>query len=189
MRSVDPLRILFYGVYYVNPREQKKTRSKNMQTKGAHINFWNIRILSARAYVYVYVTNASLSSHPDVLFVHFNDLKSDLAGEMRRIADFLGEPIKDEKLFKKLVEECTFESMKKNADAVAPLAGAVWEGGAKTFINKGTNKRWVGVLTDAQVAAYEKAAEKKLGKTCAGWLATGGKLPEEDEMNGKCVVM
>ena len=58
-----------------------------------------------------------------------------------------------------------------------------------TFINKGTNKRWVGVLTDAQVAAYEKAAEKKLGKTCAGWLATGGKLPEEDEMNGKCVVM
>ena len=63
MRSVDPLRILFYGVYYVNPREQKKTRSKNMQTKGAHINFWNIRILSARAYVYVYVTNASLSSH------------------------------------------------------------------------------------------------------------------------------
>jgi hypothetical protein len=47
----------------------------------------------------------------------------------------------------------------------------------------------VGVLTDAQVAAYEKAAEKKLGKTCAGWLATGGKLPEEDEMNGKCVVM
>ena len=171
MRSVDPLRILFYGVYYVNPREQKKTRSKNMQTKGAHINFWNIRILSARAYVYVYVTNASLSSHPDVLFVHFNDLKSDLAGEMRRIADFLGEPIKDEKLFKKLVEECTFESMKKNADAVAPLAGAVWEGGAKTFINKGTNKRWVGVLTDAQVAAYEKAAEKKLEKhsRAAGW--------------------
>jgi len=108
---------------------------------------------------------------------------------MRRIADFIGEPIKDEKLFKKLVEECTFESMKKNADAVAPLGGALWEGGAKTFINKGTNKRWVGVLTDAQVAAYEKAAEKKLGKTCAGWLATGGKLPEEDEMNGKCVLM
>ena len=131
----------------------------------------------------------NVRNHPDVLFVHFNDLKSDLAGEMRRIADFLGEPIKDEKLFKKLVEECTFESMKKNADAVAPLAGAVWEGGAKTFINKGTNKRWVGVLTDAQVAAYEKAAEKKLGKTCAGWLATGGKLPEEDEMNGKCVLM
>jgi len=70
-------------------------------------------------------------------------------------------------------------------DAVNVCIFAWWV----TFINKGTNKRWVGVLTDAQVAAYEKAAEKKLGKTCAGWLATGGKLPEEDEMNGKCVVM
>ncbi len=129
-----------------------------------------------------------VKDHPDVLFVHFNDLKSDLAGEMRRIAEFLEEPIEDEKLFKKLVEQCTFDYMKKNADAVAPLGGAFWEGGGKTFINKGTNKRWVGVLTEEQVAAYEKAAEKKLGKLCAGWLATGGKLPDADG-KGNCVIM
>ena len=39
----------------------------------------------------------------------------------------------------------------------------MWKGGADTFINKGTNGRWVGVLTEAQVAAYEKAAEERLG--------------------------
>ena len=61
VRSVDPLRILFYGVYYVNPREQKKRRLvKTCKRKVLILIFGT---LSARAYVYVYVTNASLSSH------------------------------------------------------------------------------------------------------------------------------
>jgi aryl sulfotransferase len=50
----------------------------------------------------------------------------------------------------------------------------MWKGGADTFINKGTNGRWIGVLTEAQVAAYEKAAEERLGPECAKWLANGG---------------
>ena len=50
----------------------------------------------------------------------------------------------------------------------------MWKGGAETFINKGTNGRWKDVLTKAQVEAYEKAAEARLGKDCADWLAGGG---------------
>ena len=68
----------------------------------------------------------------------------------------------------------TFEALKGNAAAIAPRGGAMWKGGADTFINKGTNGRWVGVLTEAQVAAYEKAAEERLGPECAKWLANGG---------------
>jgi len=61
VKSVDSLRILFYGVYYVNPREQKKRRLvKTCKRKVLILIFGT---LSARAYVYVYVTNASLSSH------------------------------------------------------------------------------------------------------------------------------
>ena len=33
VRSVDSLRILFYGVCYVNPQEQKKTRLKTCKQK------------------------------------------------------------------------------------------------------------------------------------------------------------
>ena len=112
---------------------------------------------------------------PNVLMVHFTDLKKDLAGQMRRIADFIGVPIDDAK-FDAQVHACTFEAMKGNAAAVAPLGGAMWKGGADTFINKGTNGRWVGVLTDEQVAAYEKAAQERLGGECAKWLAAGGDI-------------
>jgi len=116
-------------------------------------------------------------SLPNVLFVHFNDLKSDLAGEIRRIADFIGNVnVNDEKI-KQYVETCTFASMKKNADNFAPAGGALWDGGGATFINKGTNGRWKGVLTDEQVASYEALAKKKLGEQGSKWLAEGGKLP------------
>ena len=66
--------------------------------------------------------------------------------------------------------------MKAHAEQSAPLGGVVWEGGAKTFINKGKNGRWHDVLSDADSARYETLALEKLGSECAHWLATG-KMP------------
>jgi aryl sulfotransferase len=109
---------------------------------------------------------------PNILLVHFNDLKADLEGEMRRIAEFLECDIPEER-WPLLVEHCSFDYMKANAARVAPLGGAIFEGGASTFINKGVNGRWRDVLTAADVAAYEAAAVRKLGRECAHWLATG----------------
>lgn len=109
---------------------------------------------------------------PNVRLVHFNNLKADLGGEMRAIADFLGVDIA-ESLWPQLVEHCTFDYMKRNAPAFAPLGGAVFEGGATTFINKGTNGRWRDVLSPAESLAYERMAEEKLGADCARWLKTG----------------
>ena len=117
---------------------------------------------------------------PNVLLVHFGDLKRDLKGEMRRIAEFIGAPV-DEAKFDAQVRACTFEAMKGNAAAVAPMGGAMWKGGAETFINKGTNGRWKDVLTEAQVEAYEKAAKERLGEECAEWRALGGDAREGGE--------
>jgi hypothetical protein len=61
VRSVDSLENTFLWCVLRKPARTEENTLKNMQTKGAHINF--MRILSARAYVYVYVTNASFSSH------------------------------------------------------------------------------------------------------------------------------
>ena len=47
----------------------------------------------------------------------------------------------------------------------------MWEGGAKTFIHKGTNGRWKDTLTPAESAEYEKRAIAELGPQCAAWLA------------------
>lgn len=109
---------------------------------------------------------------PNVQFVHFNDLKRDLLGEMRRIAAFLEIPL-DEARWDAIVEYCSFDWMKKNAVKSVPLGGAFWDGGAETFINKGTNGRWADTLTPAECADYEARASAELGAACARWLASG----------------
>ena len=109
---------------------------------------------------------------PNVLFVHFSDLKRDLPGEMRRIAAFLEIPL-DEARWDAIVEYCSFDWMKKNAVKSVPLGGAFWDGGAETFINKGTNGRWADTLTPAECADYEARASAELGAACARWLASG----------------
>jgi aryl sulfotransferase len=111
---------------------------------------------------------------PNVKLIHFNDLKRELAGEMHGIADFLGVTIADAK-WPALVKHCTFDYMKKHAAKSAPLGGALWEGGAETFINKGTNGRWHDLLTKEDVATYEARAVKELGADCANWLAHGNR--------------
>jgi aryl sulfotransferase len=112
---------------------------------------------------------------PNVKLVHFADLKRDLAGEMRGIAEYLGVEVPADR-WPQVVEHCTFDWMKANADKVAPLGGAVWEGGATTFINKGVNGRWQSVLTEADSRDYERMAIEKLGPECAHWLATGERM-------------
>ena len=109
---------------------------------------------------------------PNVLFVHFANLKQDMPGQMRRIAEFLDIPI-DETQWGEILEYCSFDWMKRNATKSVPLGGAFWDAGAQVFINKGTNGRWVGILTPEDVAEYEERAVQELGPECARWLATG----------------
>jgi aryl sulfotransferase len=109
---------------------------------------------------------------PNVMLVHFEDLKRDLAGEVRRIAAHLAIDV-DETAMAKVVEHSTFEWMKQHAEKAAPLGGVFWDGGAQTFINKGTNGRWRDILTPAEAAEYETRAVAELGPECAAWLARG----------------
>lgn len=110
---------------------------------------------------------------PNVLFVHYADLKRDMPGEMRRIAAFLDIAI-DEARWDEIVTYCTFDWMKAHATKCVPLGGAFWDAGAQVFINRGSNGRWRDTLTPAEVAEYEARAERELGAECARWIAAGG---------------
>jgi aryl sulfotransferase len=112
---------------------------------------------------------------PNLLFVHFDKLKRDMPGEMRRIAAFLDIAI-DESKWDTIVEHCTFDWMRNNGEKIVPLGGVVWKGGVKTFINKGTNGRWKETLTPSESAEYEAKALAELGPECAHWVATGEML-------------
>lgn len=109
---------------------------------------------------------------PNVLFIHFNDLKRDMPGEMRRIARFLDIHL-GEGRWPAILEYCSFDWMKKNAAKTVPLGGAFWDGGAEVFINKGVNGRWRDTLTADESAEYEARAVRELGPECARWLAHG----------------
>ncbi len=109
---------------------------------------------------------------PNVKLIHFNDMKSDLAGSIREIAEFLG-IAPEQSTFPQILEHCSFDYMKAHAEKVAPRGGIMWNGGARTFINKGTNGRWRDTLTAEEVRAYEAKAVAELGPECAKWLAGG----------------
>ncbi len=109
---------------------------------------------------------------PNVLLVHFNDMKHDLEGSIRRIAKFLDIAV-DEKNIPKIVEHCSFDYMKVHAAEVAPRGGIAWKGGATTFINKGSNGRWRDSLSADEIKTYEDRAIAELGPDCAKWLASG----------------
>ncbi len=109
---------------------------------------------------------------PNMLVMHFTELKTDLPGQIRRIASFLAIHV-DESHWDAIVEHCGFDYMKRHATKSVPLGGIFWDGGAQTFIHKGTNGRWRDTLTAEDCARYERMAIEQLGEACARWLATG----------------
>lgn len=108
----------------------------------------------------------------NVLFVHFNDLLSDLESEIRRIARFLEIACSDQTIAG-VAAMVTFAAMKEHADQLLPRADHVWTGGPTTFVFKGTNGRWKGVLSPEELALYAHTVETVLPPACAAWLEHG----------------
>jgi len=109
---------------------------------------------------------------PNLLLVHYNDLKADLPGEMRRIARFLDIDVPEAK-WPTLADAATFASMKRDAALLGEEMGMIFEGGADRFLYKGTNDRWRDVLTADDLALYEAAAARTLTPELKRWLERG----------------
>jgi aryl sulfotransferase len=116
---------------------------------------------------------------PNLLLVHYANLKADLEGEIRRIAKFIDMPL-DEALLPRVVEHCGIDRM-RSAALASPQADAGFRfafiGGAEAFFNKGTNGRWKDVLTPEEIDRADQVAAQRLSPDCAHWLKTG-ELPQ-----------
>lgn len=108
----------------------------------------------------------------DMLLVHYNDLKSDLGGEMRRVAAFLGIGI-SEALWPEIIAAAGFDAMKRNGDALIPVANMLWAEGAARFLNKGANRQWQDVVSSADLARYDALTEMHFAPDLARWLEHG----------------
>ncbi|MDO8433753.1 MAG: sulfotransferase domain-containing protein [Candidatus Binatus sp.] len=109
---------------------------------------------------------------PNLLMVHYNDLKADLSGEMKRIADFIGIETPED-LWPQLVEAATFDSMKRNGGAIMAGLERAFKNGHETFLHSGTNNRWKGVLTEDDLANYEARVKAELSPALNRWLKEG----------------
>lgn len=109
---------------------------------------------------------------PNVLLVHYNDLKADLPGEMRRVAGFLGIEVAPA-LWPDLVAAGRFEAMRRDGDILMGSVASSFEGGAEHFFNRGTNGRWRGVFHEADLTLYDTKLATELPAPCARWIAHG----------------
>jgi aryl sulfotransferase len=104
----------------------------------------------------------------NVLFAHYDDLQADLAGQMLRVARFLGIEFDPEQR-PDVVERCTFTGMKRRADEIGEFESR-WVGGADTFLYKGTNGRWRDVLSADELARFERCQREALPTDALAWL-------------------
>jgi aryl sulfotransferase len=114
----------------------------------------------------------------NMLLVHYADMKADLAGEIARIADFIEVDVAPAAMAK-IVKAAEFEAMKGQGAELMPGAEMAWEGGYKSFLYKGTNGRWQGVCSDADLAAYQAKVAAEFTPGLAAWLE-GGRLVAGD---------
>ncbi len=116
---------------------------------------------------------------PNILMVHYSDLLSDLNGEMRRIASFLGIEVPEE-LWPELVEAATFANMKNNADTLAPQSTRNEWKDTSNFFYSGTSGQWQEVLGEEELALYQKVMSEKLAPDLAHWMENGRLASEVD---------
>jgi aryl sulfotransferase len=109
---------------------------------------------------------------PNVCFVHYADMLEDLDREMRRVAEFLHLDI-DENSWPDLVESCTFAAMRTRSDQIGDLNRA-FIGGIGTFLYRGSNARWLDVLTSEELDAFERRSQEMLAPGALAWTTSGG---------------
>ncbi|ADD45797.1 sulfotransferase domain-containing protein [Stackebrandtia nassauensis] len=105
---------------------------------------------------------------PNITLLHYADLKSDLDGQMRGLAERLGFEV-DERTWPRLVEAATFEQMKSNNKKLAPDRSGVFKDAA-AFFRQGRSGTGREVLTDAELARYHDRVADLAPSEALEWL-------------------
>jgi aryl sulfotransferase len=109
---------------------------------------------------------------PNIHLLHYADLKADLGGQMRRIAELLELEVPEER-WPALIEAATFESMKRHADQLAPeVDNGAWRNNTQ-FFHKGTSGQWADVLSRDNLDFYDKVKVDRMGPELTVWMEQG----------------
>jgi aryl sulfotransferase len=108
---------------------------------------------------------------PNVHVFHYSDLRADLAGQMRRVAEVLAVPLPDD--FDAYVEAATFDRMKAAADRTAPDSEfGTWKSNSDFFRSR-ADRTW-DVLTDADLDHFDSVLVEIAEPELAAFVCNGG---------------
>ena len=105
---------------------------------------------------------------PNVVLTHYDDLLSDLAGQMRRLADRFGIAV-GEQVWPALVEAATFERMRDRDDVLVPPPPGIVPDNA-LFFRRGTSGAGREILSDDEMAWYLARIARLAPPDLIAWL-------------------
>ena len=107
-------------------------------------------------------------SAPNVLLVHYDDLLTDLDGQMRRLADALSIAV-SEHPWGELVNAATFDRMRRDAAQVVPAPAGVLHSTA-AFFRRGTSGAAAELLSADDLDRYRNRMEQLTPPDLLAWL-------------------
>jgi aryl sulfotransferase len=141
----------FWG-WVDNPASPSAANAGGLASLTNHLaTFWNVR------------------DRPNVVLVHYDDLKTDLEGQMRRLGDQLDISVPEDR-WPELVDAATFERMRAGADRIAPdTSHAIWQDNQE-FFHRGESGQWRALLDDDDVHRYDARVAELADPELARWL-------------------
>ncbi len=134
-----------------NPTAPTDETSSLLRTLKHHETFWNERAAG------------------NIVLLHYDDLRNDLGGQMRALADRLGIEVDDEH-WPALVDAATFDRMRENASTTAPNTDvAIWRANEQ-FFHRGTSGQWRDLLDDDDVRRYDECVAQIVAPDLAAWV-------------------
>lgn len=124
-----------------------------------------------------------LRNEPNVLFMHFSDMKRDHEGSIRKIAAFLGEEPNEDQ-WERILRHASFGWMKENEDKFeARTAGKVPILTPGAMIRTGAIGR---ATADGMTDAISRHLRESGSRICpdaaaVAWMYSGGTLPDSEE--------
>ena len=108
----------------------------------------------------------------DVVMLHFDDLRADLEGQMRALADRLAITVPEQR-WPELVHAATFEDMRARAALTAPdVQSGIWRDNER-FFHRGTSGQWRDLLDDDGLERYRTRAKAIGPSDVIDWVHRG----------------
>ncbi len=108
----------------------------------------------------------------NLIRLHYSDMLRDLPGAVAKVAEHVGTSVSPD-VMAAIAQAATFDNMKANAARFTPSAGqGFWKADAG-FFDSATSRKWEGVLSDDDLAAYDAMMDAALPAGERAWLEWG----------------